>query len=318
MDPKNRNNSMDDITDDLIVDAAKEAAVKAGEEDKLPARLRVDPEAVANGDELDEEEELDENGKPKKKDPDPDEEPAYVPDDEEEPDEGKKPVSKVDPELKHTDKPKPADDEDVEAFAQSLRDDGYDEPTVKAMLKAVELGGKVALKRVQAAAEADKTAAAEAEDQRQAAFASRKRKEYVAVGNLQNEGRLPKVPVAIQKKIVEGKGLTAAEKDHAGVKRQNEVWSHMTTQNREAIERGEDPYLLTFRTALADLEATEARAGKVDNDKAAIQKKKAQSSLLKGGSGKAAEGTKSTKPKYIAGQTLDDVTADIMAELDGA
>lgn len=319
MEPKQRA-TMDDITEDMIIDDAKKSAIKAGEEDKIPKRLAVDPAAVAAGDEdeddIEEEEELDDDGKPKKKE---DDEDAYVPEDEDEddPDEPKKPVeTPADPDKDK--KPKAADDEEVEAFAQSLRDDGYEESAVKAMLKAVELGGNIALKRVQKAAEEQKASADKQSQEEREAFSKRRRKQYVSVGNLQNEGRLPKVPVAIQKKLVDGKQLSEQELEHPGVKRQNEVWNHMVKQNKEAVANGEEPYLLTFRGALADLESTESRAGAVDKGKADLGKKKRQSALLKGGSGKADTANKGGKPKYVRGQSLDDVVAEINAEFEDA
>lgn len=330
MDPKEMRATMDDIDPQSIIDDAKAAAEKDGQKVSLKGGRHViepavDPEAVAAGEDDDEleddpEGEPDEGKKGKAKD---DDDEPYIPeirDDEPEGDDkgkGKKPDDKDEPIKPAGTKGNPAvDDEELAAFEAELKAEGWDEDSVKLAIRAAKLGGQVALKKMDSARQAEREASEKQQAETQKAFTERRLKQYQVVGKLQQDGVLPKVPAAIQKKIVDGLELTEKELEHPGVKRQNEVWEHMANTNKAARAAGEEPYLLDFRTALADLEASEARAAKVTAQKGENSKHKQQSKMFKasGGGGDDTKG-KGGKPKYISGQSLEDVTQEILAEL---
>lgn len=309
-------------TDEILQEAVKHHKADKDAGDDVPKHLdteiAVDPAEVAKGDEGDDkdkkdEPKLDKDGKPIVDPTEADDFEPFMPDDpkvdEPKKDEPKKPA--VDEPKKD---PAAAKDADVEAFEAKLKADGYEDDAIADMLQAVELGGKVALKKLEAARAAEQATADEETATRAAEFQARRNKEFQSVGALQKENRIPRVPVEIQKKIVEGKTLTEEEGKHAGVVRQNEVWGFMATENKKVQENGEGYFITSFAQALDLLEARELRAGNGDAAKreADIRKQKA-AKLAGGGNGGGGADTKK-KPGYVRGQSLDDVTAEIQRE----
>jgi len=209
--------------------------------------------------------------------------------------------------------PAPAKDSEVEAFAAKLKADGYEDDAIKDLVEAVELGGKLALKRLEAArAEESKTKDAETAKQ-QEQFADRRRAEFQVVGKLQKDGRLPKVPVEIQKKLADGVAISDEEAKHPAVVRQNEVWGFMATENKKVAESGDGYFITTFAQALDLYEAKEMRDGKSKETEREAEIRKAKAGKVAGGSSGGGAGD-AKKPGYIRGQSLDQVAADIAAE----
>lgn len=314
--------SIEEIGDDVIMDAATEAAKAAGEDipkthqldDPIdPAKVAADLDAPDDEDDDKKEETADEKAAREKAEAEAevyipeDPKPKGEPKDPETPDPAKPAGVKGNPE---------AEADEVAAFVAQMKADGFEEDSIKAFQKAVELGGTLALKRFEKQRTEEAKRINDEADEAKQSFATQLHGEYVAIGNLQKSGVLPKVPVATQKKLVEGQPLTQAELEHPGVKRQNEVWGHMKTTNAEAIARGERPYLLNFRSALTDLRQAEADKATAAKEKTATDKKKDQSKLFGGGAGGGTgdKGAGAAKP-YVRGQSLDDVTQEILNEL---
>lgn len=295
---------IDEIGNQLILDGAKAAAAKDGDDSGTDNGIMVDPKEVAKGGEDKKEEpKLDKDGKPI---PDPEDYEPYIPEEPKvEPKPKDEPAKTSAPEEK-------ADPDETDAFAAELKADGYDDDTIKMMRKAVKLGGDLALKKMQEQQEETKAKDDQATAEQTAERAEYRRREFVAVGTLQKDGRIPKVPVDIQKKLAEGATLTDEETKQPGVQRQFEVWNHMAKTNQEAIARGEAPYLTGFRAALSDLEATEARAGKVSKLKAENHQRHDVAKKLEVGS--AGGDGKPKKPAYIRGQGLDEIAQGIIEE----
>ncbi len=318
----NGNLDLSDITDDIIEDAAKDAARAAGEEvpedpfnpdPQGEKKAAVDPTKVAAGEEEDKKVEKTETAEEKEaREKAEAEAEVYIPEEPkkktEEPKKTETPAtgSKANPEVEN---------DELSEFKKKLEADGYDAESVENTLKAVELGGKLALKRIEDARAAEETKKQADDDAAKEVFSQRRHQEYVSIGNLQKDGRIPKVPVAIQKKLADGETLTKAEMDNPGVKLQNEVWGHMVKMNREAAERGEQPYLLNFRTALTDFELTKQSADETAAKKKDTDTRKQKSALFAGGSGGSGDDKKGKPVKpYVRGQSLDDVVADIMSD----
>lgn len=293
-----------EISNEMILKSAREEGRKAGDEG-VPTEdeIAVDPKQVAAGEEDDKDAKQETAEEKTAREKAEAEAEVYIP---EEP--KPKEVAKVDP-AKTEDE---ADPDETAAFAKELKTEGYDDDTIKMMLKAVKLGGDIALKRVQAAAAEAKTKEDEITVAQTAERAEYRRKEFVAVGTLQKDGRIPKVPVDVQKKLAEGTSLSEEETKLPGVQRQFAVWNHMAKENRAAIDRGEAPYLTTFRAALDSFEAKEVRDGKVAAAKTeSEQRHKVAKKLEVGSSG--GDGA-SKKPMYIRGEGLDSVAQRIINE----